>query len=79
MRKYLNTALLLSVVLLLLGSCSAPVQQEKALKYPRKPLDNPERKSGLPMLFYEAAEENADPSNIIVTPPEKKEERGVTE
>ncbi len=79
MRKYLNTALLLSVVLLLLGACSAPVQQEKALKYPRKPPDNPERKSGLPMLFYEAAEEDADLNQVIVTPPEKKEKSSVTE
>lgn len=57
------TALLFALT----GGCS--VHQEKAEKYPRKPADDPERKSGPAMFFYEAAEEDADLNNIIVTPP----------
>ncbi len=56
-------------VLLLLGGCAAPDKENGVMKYPRKPADNPERKSGPAMLFYEAAEEDADPNDVIVIPP----------
>lgn len=60
---------LLSLVFtLILASCAAPPQQ-KTEKYPRMPADNPERKSGPAMLFYEAAEEDADLNKVIVIPP----------
>lgn len=77
MRTYLPNTLLLITALslpLFLGGCAVPEQQEQAMKYPRKPADNPERKSGLPMLFYEAAEEDADINDVVVTPPSKKKE-----
>ncbi len=61
--------LLLLSVTLLLGSCGSIIQTDSIEKYPRKPADEPERKSGPAMLFYEAAEQDADPANIIVTPP----------
>lgn len=56
-----------ALILCLAGGCS--VHQEKTEKYPRKPADDPERKSGPAMFFYEAAEEDADLNNVIVTPP----------
>ncbi|WP_163340451.1 hypothetical protein [Desulfopila sp. IMCC35008] len=56
----------------LAGGCS--VHQEKTEKYPRKPADDPERKSGPAMFFYEAAEKDADLNNIIVTPPPSSKE-----
>jgi hypothetical protein len=61
---------LISCGCFLLTSCSTQTQQQKTLKYPRKPVDNPERKSGPAMLFYESAEEDADPNSIIVIPPD---------
>ncbi len=67
----MNKQYLIIVVAALLfslaGGCS--VHQEKTEKYPRKPADDPERKSGPAMFFYEAAEEDADLNNVIVTPP----------
>lgn len=77
MRISVKTTLLLIPIFALpffTGGCAAPVHKESVEKYPRKPADNPERKSGLPMLFYEAAEEDADPNNIIVTPPAEKKD-----
>jgi len=65
----LRTLLLLGAMLLFCSCASAP-SPATAEKYPRKPADNPERKSGPAMLFYEAAEEDADPNQVIVTPPE---------
>lgn len=60
-----------ALFLCLAGGCS--IHQEKAEKYPRKPADDPERKSGPAMFFYEAAEEDADLNHIIVTPPPSSE------
>jgi len=61
--------LLLSAVLMLVA-CAPVTETNSAEKYPRKPADDPERKSGPAMLFYEAAEEDADPSKVIVIPPD---------
>lgn len=61
--------LLLSAILLL-GSCASSTQPDSVGKYPRKPVGDPERKSGPAMLFYEAAEEDADPNKVIVIPPD---------
>ncbi len=72
MKFFLKSSLLLVLTSLVLSSCTASAPQEKAIKYPRKPADNPERKSGLPMLFYEAAEKDADPNKVIVIPPDEK-------
>jgi hypothetical protein len=55
--------------ILLFSSCANSPHVESAEKYPRKPADNPERKSGPAMFFLEAAEEDADPNKVIVTPP----------
>ena len=61
------------MLLMLFTSCAATTTApDEFVKYPRKPADNPERKSGAAMLFYEAAEEDADPGKVIVTPPEEK-------
>jgi len=67
----LRTLLLFGLMLLFCSCASAP-PPGTAEKYPRKPADNPERKSGPAMLFYEAAEEDADPDKIIVIPPDNK-------
>ena len=80
MRRPLTTLLLLAPLLglsLLTGGCAEPAPEQTTMKYPKMPADDSERKSGPAMLFYEAAEEAADPStNVIVTPPpEKKDEQ----
>ena len=54
---------------LLVSSCASPPPVDTADQYPRKPADNPERKSGPAMFFLEAAEEDADPNKVIVIPP----------
>lgn len=52
-------------------SCAA--KEEKAPKYPSTKRESDERKSGRAMLFYDQAEEDADPENdVIVIPPPKK-------
>ena len=66
--------LLLIMIPLFLWSCASPQQQAQD-KYPQKPDDNPERKSGPAMLFYEAAETDADPNNVIVIPPDQNEKQ----
>lgn len=58
--------------MLLLAACVTAPPPDNTVKYPRKPADNPERKSGPAMLFYEAAEADADLEQIIVIPPENK-------
>lgn len=70
----MKKAFVAGVTILLLASCAAPnpEQPQTSVKYPKKPADNPERKSGPAMLFYEAAEADADPGNIVVTPPDQK-------
>ena len=60
---------LLLVCLLLISSCATPPPANTTDKYPSKPADNPERKSGPAMFFLEAAEEDADPNKVIVIPP----------
>lgn len=59
---------------ILFSGCAANTPQPKVEKYPRKPAVSDERKSGPAMLFYEAAEEDADPNNVIVIPPEEKKD-----
>jgi hypothetical protein len=58
--------------LLVLSSCATPPPAETTGKYPSKPADNPERKSGPAMFFLEAAEEDADPNKVIVIPPSEE-------
>ena len=60
---------LLLVCLLLISACATPPPADTTDKYPSKPADNPERKSGPAMFFLEAAEEDADPNKVIVIPP----------
>ena len=67
-----------AVVALLLLTVGCAAQQPKSptsTQYPRKPADNPERKSGPAMLFLEAAEKDADPENVIVIPPDQVEKK----
>lgn len=71
-------ALFLSIIMLLgaiflLGSCASSPPPSTADKFPRKPADDSERKSGPAMLFLEAAEEDADPNKVIVIPPDSTE------
>ena len=63
---------LLLCTILLCTACAAPQPPATVEKYPRKPADNPERKSGPAMLLLEAAEEDADPHKVIVIPPQEK-------
>ena len=70
----LTPAMTVRIILLIglalsLSSCASTPHRDTAEKYPRKPADNPERKSGPAMPFYEAAEEDADPHKVIVTSP----------
>lgn len=54
---------------LLITSCAA-TEQQKSVKYPRKPNTSSGRKSGPPMFFYEQAEKDLDLTNdVIVIPP----------
>lgn len=63
------------VVFFLLIGCAQQERQRASVKYPRKQVESAERKSGPAMLFYQAAEEDADVNNVIVVPPsEKKQE-----
>ncbi len=74
-RKNVTRIIFLLGTFLLLVSCASapsPDSPQEATKYPRKPADDPERKSGPAMLFYEAAEEDADPARVIVIPPDNK-------
>lgn len=74
MRKYSKVIICLIAVLFFAGGCAVTGKQEQTAKYPRKPADDPERKAGLPMLFYEAAENDADLNQVIVTPPDAKKQ-----
>lgn len=60
----------LCIALLVFGSC-AHKEQSLSDKYPRKPNETSERKSGRAMLFYEQAEKDMDVNNsvIVVEPP----------
>ena len=62
-------ATLILGLLLLISSCASPPPADTTDKYPSKPAENPERKSGPAMFFLEAAEEDADPNKVIVIPP----------
>ena len=73
MKRLLHVTLLPIVMFTLIGC--ARQQQGTPMKYPRKQVENPERKSGPAMFFYEAAEEDADVNNVIVTPPAGKKPR----
>ena len=66
--KPIITTLLVGISLLI-SSCATPPPADTTDKYPSKPADNPERKSGPAMFFLEAAEEDADPNKVIVIPP----------
>ena len=72
--KFFRATLMLGF-LLLVSSCASP-PSTTADKYPSKPADNPERKSGPAMFFLEAAEEDADPNKVIVIPPQDKKTEG---
>ncbi len=56
----------------LICSCASSPPAKKSTSYPKKS-DSTERKSGPAMIFYEQAEEDLDPYNVIVIPPDKKE------
>lgn len=77
MKNVCYSALFSLIVLVSLTGCAHSPQKETAMKYPRKPADNPERKSGLPMLFYEEAEKDADVNDVVVIPPAEKKQDGL--
>lgn len=58
----------------LISSCASSPPAKKSTSYPKKS-DYTERKAGPAMLFYEQAEEDLDPYNVIVIPPDKKEDK----
>jgi len=64
----------LCIALLVFGSC-APKEQSLSDKYPRKPNESSERKSGRAMLFYEQAEKDMDVNDsvIVIEPPSADE------
>lgn len=66
------TFLPLVILFVFMLSCTSSTSPKQTMKYPRKPADDSERRSGPAMLLYEAAEKEADPNNVIVVPPEKK-------
>lgn len=68
----LMRALMLPLCLLFLVGCTS-ADKDFLARYPKKPADNPERKAGRAMLFYEQAEKDMDinTSVIVVQPPEK--------
>ena len=57
-----------------LCSCATSPPAEKPTYYPKKS-DSTERKAGRAMLFQEQAEEDLDPYNVIVIPPDKREDK----
>ena len=58
----------------LLCSCASSPPAKKSTYYPKKS-DSTERKAGPAMIFYEQAEEDLDPYNVIVIPPDKKQDK----
>ena len=58
-----------------LGGCAPAGPQQQPMKYPHKPSDDSSRISGPVMLLYEAAENEADPNNVIVIPPDEEPQR----
>lgn len=64
----------MSLIIIWLPGCAGNTAQPEVEKYPRKPDVSDERKSGPAMLFYEAAEIDADPNDVIVIPPDNNEE-----
>ncbi len=57
-----------------LCSCASSPPAKKSTYYPKKS-DSTERKAGPAMIFYEQAEEDLDPYNVIVIPPDKKQDK----
>lgn len=55
-------------------SCATSQPAKKPTYYPKKS-DSTERKAGRAMLFQEQAEEDLSPYNVIVIPPDKKEDK----
>ena len=49
-------------------------QYKKPTPYLKKS-DSTERKAGPAMILYEQAEEDLDPHNVIVIPPDKKQDK----
>jgi uncharacterized lipoprotein YajG len=70
--KIMAKPLLACVAALLLLSGCMSNRQVQTVKYPGKVNTGSERKSGPAMIFYEAAEQAADPNNVEVVPPAKK-------
>ena len=67
-----STLVVLSALLLAFG-CARPEPTSTKMTYPGGPADHRERRSGPAMLFYEAAEQDADlADNVIVIPPPGK-------
>ena len=58
----------------LLCSCATSPPAKKPPSYPKKS-DSTERKAGPAMIFYEQAEEDLDPYNVIVIPPDQREDK----
>jgi len=61
-----------------LCSCATSPPAEKSTYYPKKS-DSTERKAGPAMIFQEQAEEDLDPYNVIVIPPDKKQDEKIVE
>ena len=57
-----------------LCSCATSPPAKKNTLYFKKP-DSTERKAGPAMMFFEQAEEDRDPYDVIVIPPDKKQDK----
>jgi len=62
----------------LICSCASSPPAKKSISYPKKS-DSTERKAGRAMIFQEQAEEDLDPYNVIVIPPDKKQDEKIVE
>jgi len=69
MRAIAIRMFLLLLIVVLTGGCTNKTTIPATEKYPKQNIVSEERKSGPAMLFYEAAEADADPNNVIVIPP----------
>jgi hypothetical protein len=65
---------LLLFICFFLCSCATSPPDKTPQPFPKKS-DSSERKAGPPMILYEQAEEDLDPHNVIVIPPQKKQDK----
>lgn len=75
MNAHITFIAVISLIGVCLTGCAGNTTQQKVEKYPHKPAVSDERKSGPAMFFYEAAENDADPNEVIVIPPDDKKQK----